>query len=92
MMIFSPKFEKSKIFESLIHGDFNIFFQKKMENQDVLHVFGNHTYADLDIILHKSQENENILHFMEILTYRSMRCSSLLTAKKYFSKMTFRRL
>ena len=29
MMIFSPKFEKSKIFESLIHGDFNIFFQKK---------------------------------------------------------------
>ena len=42
-----------------------------MENQDVLHVFGNHTYADLDIIFHKNQENENILHFMEILTYRS---------------------
>ena len=71
MMIFSTKIEKRKIFESLIHGDFNIFFQKKMENQHFLHVFGNHTYADLDIIFHKNQENENILHFMEILTYRS---------------------
>ena len=70
MMIFSTKIEKRKFFESLIHGDFNIFFKKK-ENQHFLYVFRIHTYADLDIIFHQNQENENILHFMEILTYRS---------------------
>ena len=71
MMIFSTKIEKRNFFETLIHGDFNIFSKKKMENQHFLHVFRIHTYADLDIIFHQNQENENILHFMEILTYRS---------------------
>ena len=90
MMFFSTKIGKRKIFETLKHGDFNIFFLKKWK----INIF----YMCLEFIhmrvwtIFFTEENENILHFMGILIYRSMRFSSLLTAKKYFSKMTLRRL
>ena len=125
MMIFSTKIEKRKIFESLIHGDFNIFFQKKKWKMNIFYMcleiihmqiwilfftkikkmkiyYTSWKFSHIGVltIFKKKTEKWMLDTYVEvwrkhskrnIWPMKNMRCSTLLTAQKYFSKLTLRK-